>query len=176
MSCKAELRREMIARRKMLDLKNGGLFSEKVRGLECYKKAEAVMLYMPIKGEADVTGLLSDDKVFLVPVTDGDDIYACILGETEEGKFGVPEPRVKKRFDKEKIDIVLVPGVAFDRKGNRMGYGKGYYDRFLKGMSALRVGVCHSFQLVDAIPTEKHDVKMDMIITEREVWSSVNIL
>ena len=78
-------------------------------------------------------------------------------------------------MEKADIDIVIVPGVAFDKKYNRMGYGKGYYDRFLKDMTALKIGVCHSFQLVDEIPSEPHDIKMDMIVTEREIWSRENI-
>lgn len=176
MSCKAEIRREMIAKRKELDLKNGEMFTKLIRELDCYKEAKVVMLYMPIKGEADVTGLLEDDKLFLTAVTKGEDMYACPLGEMEEGAFGVMEPKEKTEFDKEKIDMVIVPGVVFDKKGNRAGYGKGYYDRFLKDMKALKVGVCHSFQLVDEIESEEHDVKMDMIVTEMDVWISENIL
>ncbi len=171
MSCKEALRREMIEKRKELWLKNGERFSEIIRGMEYYRKAQTVMLYMPVKGEADVTGLLCDKKVFLTPVTDGDDIYACRVGELVKGVFGVMEPAVKEVFDKEKIDLVLVPGVAFDKKGNRMGFGKGYYDRFLENINALKIGVCHSFQLVDSVPSEKHDVKMDIIVTEREIWT-----
>ncbi len=176
MNCKEAVRREMIDKRKKLDLKNGEIFSSMITELDCYKNAKTVMLYMPIKGEADVTGLLGDEKVFLTPVTDGDDIYAAVLGETEKGAFGVPEPKDKTQFDKTKIDLVLVPGVAFDKEGNRMGYGKGYYDRFLKDMCAFKIGVCHSFQILDKIPSEKHDVKMDMIVTESAIWINVNTL
>ncbi|MBQ7876140.1 MAG: 5-formyltetrahydrofolate cyclo-ligase [Clostridia bacterium] len=176
MNCKALLRRAMIEKRKNLDLKNGEMFSKIIKELDCYKNARTVMLYMPIKGEADVTGLLGDEKVFLTPVTKGDDIYAAILGKTEKGAFGVPEPKDKTVFDKTKIDLVLVPGVAFDKEGNRMGYGKGYYDRFLKNMTSFKIGVCHAFQLTDKLPVEEHDVKMDMIVTESAIWSNVNTL
>ena len=174
MNCKAYLRREMIEKRKKLDLKNGEMFSKIIKELDCYKNARTVMLYMPIKGEADVTGLLGDKKVFLTPVTEGEDIYAVLFGETEKGAFGVPEPKDKTPFDKTKIDLVLVPGVAFDKTGNRTGYGKGYYDRFLKDMKAFKIGVCHSFQLTDELIVEEHDVKMDMIVTESGIWSNVN--
>ncbi len=175
MSCKEALRREMIEKRKKLNLKNGDSFTKLIRGLDCYKKAKTVMIYMPIKGEADVTGLSGDEKLFLTPVTEGDDMYACKVGKMAEGAFGVPEPEVKESFDKREIDLVIVPGVAFDKKGNRMGYGKGYYDRFLEKTDAVKVGVCHSFQLVDFIPSEKHDIKMDLIVTEREVWTRETI-
>ncbi len=176
MNCKANLRREMIEMRKSLNLKNGEEFTRIIKSLECYKEAKAVMIYMPIKGEADVTGLLEDSKVFLTPVTEGEEIYPSIVnGNFIQGNFNVPEPTEKEAFEKEKIDIVLVPGVAFDKEGNRMGYGKGYYDRFLKDMKALKIGVCHSFQLRDNVPNEEHDIKMDMIVTEREVWSRESI-
>lgn len=176
MNCKNSLRREMIEKRKELDIKNGEEFERQIKSLECYKRAKTVMLYMPIKGEADLTGLLGDDKVFLTPVTEGDDIYACIVGEMKIGPFGISEPKDKTEFDKTKIDLVLVPGVAFDKYGNRMGFGKGYYDRFLKDISSFKVGVCHWFQMVENVPCEEHDIKMDMIVTERDVWSNVNIL
>ena len=175
MSCKATLRREMIEKRKALSLKNGEMFVEIIKELECYKTAENVMIYMPIKGEADVTGLLGDKKLFLTPVTEGDEMYACRVGKMVEGAFGVPEPSDKTPFDKKDIDLVIVPGVAFDKEGNRMGFGKGYYDRFLKDMKAMKIGVCHAFQLMDKIPSEAHDIKMDMIVTERGIWTKENI-
>ena len=176
MNCKVNLRREMIEMRKSLNLKNGEEFTKIIKSLDCYKEAKTVMIYMPIKGEADVTGLLGDEKIFLTPVTEGDEISPSVVnGEFVTGSFNVPEPCDRQIFDKDKIDIVLVPGVAFDKCGNRMGYGKGYYDRFLKDMKALKIGVCHSFQLRDNVPNEEHDVKMDMIVTEREVWSRENI-
>lgn len=176
MSCKKLIRREMIEKRKMLDVKNGGVFTQMIKGLDCYRRAKAVMLYMPVKGEADVTGLIGDDKVFLLPVTDGDDMYACLCGKTKAGPFGVPVPEEEIVFDKDKIDVVIVPGVAFDKEGNRMGYGRGYYDRFLQDISAVRVGVCHSFQVIESVPCEEHDVKMDIIVTESGIWSNVNTL
>ena len=106
-------------------------------------------------------------------MTDGEDMYASLMGELTTGAFNVPEPKEKKVFDK-KIDVVLVPGVAFDKNFNRMGFGKGYYDKFLKEFEGIKIGVCHSFQLLDEIPSEAHDVKMDVIVTEEEVWTKKN--
>lgn len=170
MSCKDALRREMAEKRKRLDLKNGEQFSERIRETEEYKRAKTVMLYMPINGEADVTGLLGDDKIFLLPVTGESDIHASCMGELTRGAFGVLEPVDKHAFDKNAIDLVLVPGVVFDKGFNRIGFGKGYYDRFLKDMDAVKIGICHSFQLVEEIDSEEHDVKMDLIVTEKKVW------
>ncbi|MBQ8002352.1 MAG: 5-formyltetrahydrofolate cyclo-ligase [Clostridia bacterium] len=172
MSCKAELRREMIAARKEGgNAENGSIIAEKIKQLPEYKRAEVVMIYMPILNEADITGLMGDNKIFLVPVTEGDEIYPCpVTGSWVDGRFNVPEPKDKKVFDKAKIDVVIVPGVAFDLKGNRMGYGKGYYDKFLKDITVFKIGVCHALQLTDEIYSEEHDIKMDMIVTERDVW------
>lgn len=153
-----------------------GRICERIKSLPEFKRAGAVMIYMPIKGEVDVTGLLSEDKIFLTPVTRGDDIYpAKISGETVKGAFSVPEPKDAELFDKEDINIVIVPGIVFGRDFNRIGFGKGYYDRFLKGMDALKIGVCRAFQLVGKIGSEAHDIKMDAVMTEGEtLWNREN--
>lgn len=166
----------MIKRRIAENRQNGEAFARIIRGLKEYAEAKVVMVYMPIKGESDVTGILGDSKVFVTAVTENEDMYAAKIGEMTVGQFGISEPLDKTVFDKEKIDVVLVPGVAFDKKGNRIGFGKGYYDRFLKNMSAVKIGVCHSFQLLEEAESGCHDVKMDMIVTEDGVWSSVNTL
>lgn len=170
---KSALRREMLKRRvSEAKEENGELIAGKIRALPQFEKARSVMLYMPIKGEADVTSLLSEEKSFLFPVTEGDRMYAAGFdGEFEKGAFGVPEPKGRKEYAGE-IDIVIVPGVAFGRDFNRIGFGKGYYDRFLAGRKCLKIGVCHAFQLTDTIDAAPHDIKTDLIITEDEVlWN-----
>ena len=176
MSCKQTIRREMIEKRKAFQSGNGKDFTKKIQSLEIYKEAKTVMLYMPIRGESDVTELIDNTKTFLTPVTKGDEMYAAVVGEMEKGDFSVLVPKDKTAFDKFKIDVVIVPGVAFDKKFNRMGYGKGYYDKFLKDINALKIGVCHSFQLLDEMPSEEHDVKMDIIVTEKDIWRRESIL
>lgn len=83
--------------------------------------------------------------------------------------FGILEPIGEPFKDLNKIEVILVPGMAFDRKGFRMGRGKGYYDKFLPTTSAVRIGVCFSFQLFDKIPTNEFDAQMDYILTENEI-------
>lgn len=179
MNCdKNAFRKEMLEKRMSIvkDCTSCAMANQ-IRQIEAYKNAKNVMIYLPVKNEVDVSLLINDsDKNFLVPVMEGDDIYACHLTmQLKIGRFGICEPVERVKMEKNEIDIVIVPGVAFDRNFNRMGYGKGYYDRFLKDMKALKIGVCHSFQLVDEIPSEPHDIKMDMIVTEREIWSRENI-
>lgn len=83
--------------------------------------------------------------------------------------FGILEPIGEPFKDLHKIEIILVPGIAFDRKGFRMGRGKGYYDKFLPKTSAVRIGICFSFQLFDTIPINEFDAQMDYILTENEL-------
>ncbi len=78
-------------------------------------------------------------------------------------KFGVSEP-IGPPVDLEEIDFIIVPGLAFTTAGDRFGYGQGYYDRFLPTVSAPSVGVCFVDQLVDEMPLEAHDVRVDMVI------------
>jgi 5-formyltetrahydrofolate cyclo-ligase len=90
-----------------------------------------------------------------------------------EGKFGISEPVESRQHEVEIHELagVFVPGVAFDRKGNRLGRGRGYYDRALEGYQGLKVGVCFSHQVLDLLPTSGNDVAMDFLITDLELIS-----
>jgi 5-formyltetrahydrofolate cyclo-ligase len=82
------------------------------------------------------------------------------------GKFGVREPKAScAEIPLDKFDLVLVPGMAFDPMGNRLGRGRGFYDRLLQVVSGVKCGICHDIQLVENIPTEPHDAKVDFILT-----------
>lgn len=83
------------------------------------------------------------------------------------GAFNIEEPDGDDTVDLSQIDMVVVPGVAYDKSGNRVGRGKGYYDRLLEGLKALTVGLAYDFQLVDDIESEPHDVRVDYIVTDR---------
>ncbi|MEC7416792.1 MAG: 5-formyltetrahydrofolate cyclo-ligase [SAR324 cluster bacterium] len=93
------------------------------------------------------------------------------LAHLQRGAFGLPEllPEFREWVKPESLDLVLVPGVAFDRKGERLGFGKGYYDRFLTKTSALLVGVAFSAQVIPDVPTESHDVSMNALLTENGI-------
>ena len=84
----------------------------------------------------------------------------------EVSSYHIQEPIGKIFEDYSTIDVIIVPGVAFDNQGNRLGRGKGYYDRFLKKIPATKkIGICFDFQMIEQIPTEKNDIPMDDIIT-----------
>ena len=124
--------------------------------LEAFRAASGVMLYLPVRNEVDampvVTRCLNDGKALVLPRMD--------LVEPDPAKTAPAAP--------DQIDLVVVPGLAFDREGNRIGWGRGYYDAFLAtldGRAAL-VGLAYGFQVVEAIEHDGHDVPMDLIVTE----------
>ena len=143
-----------------------------------YENAKHIMLYKPLGNETDTNDVIMsafrDGKEVTFPVTDpkSGEITPCsATNETEfaKGAFSVSEPVNAKGVDVEKIDLILVPGIAFDKKGTRVGFGKGCYDRLLQNSSAIKVGFCYDFQLCEEIPSEQHDVTMDYIVTETRI-------
>jgi len=145
-----------------------------------YKNSNQLMLYMPLGNEVDTTEILNtsfrDGKKVVLPVTDktsGEITPFYVSQDTKliKGAFSVIEPAGTKIADMTKTDVILVPGIAFDKTGNRVGFGKGCYDRFLKQSPATLIGFCYKFQVCEAIPAEEHDVKMNNIITEEGIIS-----
>ena len=143
-----------------------------------YKDARIIMLYYPIGNETDTQRIASrahkDGKRLVYPVTDKKTgvitpFYAEENSIFQIGAFSVPEPEKTQIARTEDIDIVIVPGVAFGKNGTRIGFGKGCYDRFLKNITAVKVGFCYDFQICGGIDAEKHDVNMDFLITESGV-------
>ncbi|MCX7658787.1 MAG: 5-formyltetrahydrofolate cyclo-ligase, partial [Oscillospiraceae bacterium] len=96
-----------------------------------------------------------------------------VEAELAKGCYGILEPvkELARRVPPENLDMVIVPGVAFDLKKNRIGYGGGYYDRFLKKMrfNCLKVGIAFEFQIVPEIPASENDVPVDIIVTEKRI-------
>ena len=94
------------------------------------------------------------------------DILPYDESRLELGAFHIEEPTGDNTVSPEEIELVVVPAVAYDRQGNRLGRGKGFYDRLLATTRATKIGVAYEFQIVDEIPCEPHDVKMDMVISQ----------
>jgi 5-formyltetrahydrofolate cyclo-ligase len=180
---KRTLRRSMLAHRKSLspeEFRSASLHIQKTfLETDNFKRARSVLVYSPIHYEVDteliVRSALAAGKKVAFPVVIGHELIfreVSDFSSLEKGAFGILEPCVSGRlFDVEDADILVVPGVAFDLNGHRIGYGKGYYDKTihrLEGHGKL-VGLCYDFQLVDEILGESHDVKMDLIITDKRV-------
>ncbi len=148
--------------------------------LEEYQRAKVVMLYSDIKSEVKTNvfaqRVLSDRKRLVFPVTDKESGELCPYEITEIsnlkiGAFGILEPNVElvgsvKEIPKDEIDIIMIPGLVFDMFGGRIGYGGGYYDRFLKNFKGVRVGVAYSDCLCCVVPAEETDEKIDILVTE----------
>ena len=145
---------------------------ETIEQLEVFKNARTILAYWPISGEVDIRDVLNrwqTKKEFLLPVVKDDYLeIRRFEGEASLVKgqsFGILEPTGSAFTAFNKIDLVIVPGVAFDKEGYRLGHGKAYYDRLLpKLTSAYKLGLGFSFQLVDEVPVEPHDEVMDAVI------------
>ncbi len=175
---KAELRRHFRA------LRDGLPPSERARhGAAALRHLEArlpagcgtVGLYATFGSELDTTPLFTGlrgrglvvcyprcagQRLLFVPATD--------LASLASGAYGIPEPPGEP-LALERLDAVIVPGLAFDRRGGRLGYGGGYYDRTLASLGACRIGLGFSMQIVDLLPADGHDVPLDAIVTEAGV-------
>ena len=135
-----------------------------------FVNAERVMLYSALPDEVQTQTFLEKwhlRKTIILPTVVGDDIipveYAANTGFAV-GDFNILEPQNEPYTGG--FDLIVVPGVAFDRKGNRLGRGKGYYDRFLcHHLDVKRIGICFDFQLVDEVPSEPFDILMDEVLT-----------
>lgn len=137
-----------------------------------FRAASTVLLYHSLKDEVDTHAFIrkwSRKKRILLPVVVGDDLELRIYTGPDDmaiGAYGIDEPTGELFTDYAAIDFIAVPGVAFDRSGNRLGRGKGYYDRLLPRIpSAYKAGICFPFQLVEEVPAEAFDIRMDEVIT-----------
>lgn len=137
------------------------------------KTAKTVMLYYSLPDEVDthtlVDSLLVSGKQILLPRVTGEGTMELRRytgpADLAIGAYNIMEPTGELFDDYAAIDLAVIPGVAFDREGNRMGRGKGYYDRLLpKLRSTYKIGICLPFQFMESIPTDEHDVKMDEVI------------
>ncbi len=144
------------------------------------ENADTVMCYIAAFNEprtADIIQRLYDTgKRIVVPVSDTSTctIHPSYLSSPDrliKGGYGIPEPMEFIPADVDDIDISIIPGIAFDRSGMRIGFGKGYYDRFLADFRGTKIGLCYEFQLYSSIPCDSHDIPMDIIITEGNIYN-----
>lgn len=151
---------------------------------DLYIPAKTIMLYSDIRKEVKTEKLIQysieNNKTVVMPkcLTDSRDIIPCIINniaDLEKGEYGILEPKTDFIADKSDIDIVFVPGVAFDKKGYRLGYGAGYYDRFLTRYNGVKVGLCYEIQLTECSFKENHDVQMDYLVTEKGITKTGDI-
>jgi 5-formyltetrahydrofolate cyclo-ligase len=139
-----------------------------------WHRASAVCLYSALPSEPHLLTPWPDGKKVSLPRVSGEDLklhHAHSVEELVEGKFGNLEPKANAPKAPFQADFILVPGLAFDPAGGRLGRGAGYYDRLLTKFEGVRVGVCFSELLVDEVPCESHDIRMDFVVTPEGIIS-----
>lgn len=155
--------------------RKSSLIKEKLLRIRIFKKAKVLMCYIALKGEVDTQEMIKQarksGKIVTVPVCKKDKatLMPCILDDNaglKKGPYGVVEPAVERFVPLKDIDLVIVPAVAFDKKGNRLGRGKGCYDYFLKRIpkDIPSIGLAFDFQILPNLPTTTHDVSVKKVI------------
>ena len=149
---------------------------ERLSVLSAFAGAECVLVYVSNDHEVDTHGLirqlLAMGRCVCVPAFVDGYVPAEIAdfdADLVAGKFGILEPRTVRRVPAEKPDVWLVPGLAFDLKGYRLGRGQGYFDALLRSARGRKIALAHDFQVLTEVPAEPHDVGMDFIVTETRV-------
>lgn len=184
---KTQLRRSLIAlRNKQLhpDAASHHI-QEQVAGLPEFRAAQAVSIYVAADSEVHTRWLVTESwvrkKDVYVPVCSGEDLLLCRIesfDQLEPRAFGVWEPTDEIRRDEDRfisiqeVNLIVVPGVGFDSRGRRIGYGKGFYDRLLfrRSTELTMVGLAFDCQIVDTVPSTELDVAMNMVVTQSTVW------
>jgi len=182
---KRNIRKCILNKRQLCDSEtnmkwNNSIFTKLVNS-EFYKKASVIFIFVSFGGEVDthqiITRAISDGKIICVPriqsKATGIEVFKINgLAELKPGYYDILEPLEKcPEVDSENIDLIIMPGVAFDRLGGRVGYGAGFYDIFLNKMNRKvdKIALAYQFQVLDEVPMNELDATIDGIITEAEI-------
>jgi 5-formyltetrahydrofolate cyclo-ligase len=179
MSNKRILRRRMKSLRREQSVVDNAILSEQIKlklmNLECVRNANCIMAYFPHQGEVDLREFMSacmdSGKCVALPAIVHHGVMIAVQ-YTADSKMhhnihGIEEPKQKIEIDPYKIDIVIVPALVLGEDLHRIGYGGGYYDRFLKKTHAKKIGVGFDFQIVPHLPRHTHDVPLDIVVSEK---------
>lgn len=173
---KTNLRKYAISKRK--EIKNKKILEEKIKNnfLNNQKiiSSKNILIYVSKDEEVDTKEIIKElwklNKNVFVPKVEGNIINFYLIkkfNDLEIGYYGILEPISHVKYQDNINTCIIVPGLLFDKNYNRLGYGGGYYDRFLTNKNIYKIGICFSTMIVDKIIVEKTDIKMDEIITER---------
>ncbi|MEF9920942.1 MAG: 5-formyltetrahydrofolate cyclo-ligase [Erysipelotrichaceae bacterium] len=162
---KAILKQRKLLSKDAIEAKSTQVIKQLIPYLKEYK---CIAIYMACNGEVDLSPLLKSDYDFVIPRVEGNEMnfYEYHQDQLIESSFHILEPTNTIKIKKEQIDCMIIPLVAFDLNKNRIGYGKGYYDRYLHKHDFKTIGVAYDFQQVASIPLDQFDIPLDMIITE----------
>ncbi|HEX6282500.1 MAG TPA: 5-formyltetrahydrofolate cyclo-ligase [Nitrososphaera sp.] len=172
---KKEIRQEMLERRNRLNSqeisKRSKSIQEFVINSKEFQRAKVVGAYSAFGSEVSTELIIERARILgkkiALPRVEEDKITFYELSSTKSlirGRFGIMEPPPYGRISE--IDMLVAPGIAFDKKGYRIGYGKGFYDRFLLGKRTFSIGLAYGFQLLENLPHDTHDKRLDAIASE----------
>ena len=194
---KAEIRKKILSLRTSIPNdeveKKSVSINEKLMGLAAFDASNVIMCYMDFRNEVITRSFIKKcldmgkrvSIPYIINLQEGrKDIEASELkdpdNDLEQGTFGILEPRKNliRKMNVHDIDMVVVPGVAFDAMRNRIGYGAGFYDRFLKKVrnNCFKVGIAFELQVIERIPADEFDMPMDIIITESRIYKDRTLL
>lgn len=180
---KKEIRQQLIKwRRELTDeerLKKDQAVFRHLKEIQAFQSAHKVLFYYSVNGETDTRQMilhyLEEKELYLPKIVAPDEFKAIPIKaplQLEAGLEKVPEPLdLNADATEDKLDLIILPGVAFDKKGNRLGMGKGYYDRYLaKHKGIKRVALAYEEQVLDSIPKESYDEPVDIIVTDQNIY------
>ena len=181
---KDKIRKEILEKRNSLSIeeveKKSDLIIENLG--KFIKNAENIMIFMDMKNEVRITKLMElyPEKSFFIPKITDSKNREMKINKYEENelvlhKFGYYESSSSHFYNENILDIVIVPAVVFDLEKNRIGFGGGYYDTFLKKIrggnkKVLFIGICYDFQIIEKVPAEEHDVVLDFVVSESRIF------
>jgi len=180
---KAVLRQQMAADRRALPIIERRRLDTKILktllGRKEIRAAKTICTYVSLPEEVDtrefIKLLLKEGKHVIVPIAEGHQLVLYRIKSQDDlvpGAFGILEPKAMlRRINASMIDVFIIPGIAFGRARYRLGWGKGYYDRLLASVTAPKIGLAYSLQIVPRLDHAKYDIPMDTVITEHETYS-----
>ncbi len=177
---KDKIRKKILLKRKNLlksDVnKLSGIISRKVLSIKKIKNANTFLVYLPINNEVDakfiINFLIQNQKKIFVPAYIEKSWTICLLKNLDHLKMNqliTLQPKKIIKADISEIDVAIVPGVAFDKSGVRLGFGKGIYDKLLSNFKELKIGLAYDFQILERLPREQHDLDVDLLISENKI-------
>ena len=179
MKKKEEIRRRVKAQKSLLDEIEKAAAArsvfERVEHTAAFLVSTKILLYHSLPDELSTHAFIdkwAGIKHFFLPRVNGVNLEILPYDRSRMhlGAFQIEEPDGDEVTDISEIEMVIVPAVAYDRRCNRVGRGKGFYDRLLSDSAALKIGVAYDFQVVDEIETDEHDVPVDIVITDRTIY------
>ena len=172
-----QMREQRQALSPALHAEKSGAICRRLEQLPVYQNAKKILVYVSTKKEVETHGLIKDalaqGRQLYVPKIHDGSLIICPLtkwADLQLGTFGILEPcEILNPAQPEEIDLIIVPGLAFDLRAHRIGYGKGHYDKLLKSTKGYKVGLAFHEQVIENVPNEAHDVALDLVITDKSL-------